>query len=268
MNKYLKYFMVLTLFSCALHPQPQVEPSPNSLNAILGMLNDISNQPSSEPTETIVMLDVAPLDEPLMKTIQKEHNFKKGLKEQESVSIEFPDGTCSGVFIAHNIILTASHCVTSNDITVHCRDDDSSAKLVRYDHDSDLAVLKLDSDCDIKPTRIAKKEPVPFDHIFSIGCPGSAGCGFANEGVVGKYRDKGKKRLMVSSMQIWFGNSGGQVLDKHGELVGITSAMSCFKHDDHSQLCYSLHVPVQQINNFLKNPQTFSKIRLHLKEES
>jgi S1-C subfamily serine protease len=132
--------------------------------------------------------------------------------------------------------------------------------LVRFEPKIDLAVLKTE-ECQVKPTKLAKKEPVSFDPIFSIGSPGAVGTGMATSGVVGKYGYMNDRKLMISTMPINLGNSGGPVFNKKGELVGITVALR--QMSESSFITYSLHVSLSEIKTFLASSQEFDVVRIH-----
>lgn len=130
-------------------------------------------------------------------------------------------GLGSGVLIGKDHILTAYHVVsgaTSFDVLVpHKAYTFKDAKLLYFDPELDLAVLKAPLPQSIKPLTISKSVPKQGDSVQFLGFAGGSlprhfDC------VVLDVDNKGQK-LLINSAVIQ-GDSGGVILNKDNEVVG------------------------------------------------
>ena len=134
---------------------------------------------------------------------------------------------CSGV-IVEGVVLTAWHC-TDHDMTIFIGSLGTrwEAKRFRVDRKNDLAVLVPVDGRDLpRGVKMARKAPTWADDVWVIGHP------------LGEYEYSITKGIVSHPRRehgifngLWFqhdaatlgGNSGGPVLNKRGQLVGITS---------------------------------------------
>jgi hypothetical protein len=124
MNKFVSVFLTVSLLSCvsndahtpkvAPDPAPQASSLPLEIQNILDKLFH-SEESASQPTEEVTELHILRLPQPISAYVAKERIFKTTLKQQESIVIESDHKICSGVFIGHNLVLTASHCFRVSD---------------------------------------------------------------------------------------------------------------------------------------------------------
>lgn len=137
-------------------------------------------------------------------------------------------GTCSGVYIRKNIILTAAHCVAMDpekglslkQVWVKSNNQSSQAFPIRVDTQADLALLY--TDIPGTPIKFAKKitrgeecwvigNPLGFNDIVTKGIVSQTGVSDKNE----------KATFTIVDAVTLPGNSGGPVVDSDGHLIGI-----------------------------------------------
>ncbi len=141
----------------------------------------------------------------------------------------------SGVIISHDgYIVTNSHVVEdAQTVTVQLRDQRSfPAKIVARDAPSDVAVLKIEvKDLPAMPWGDSDKVQVG-EQVFAIGNP------FDLDDSVSKGIVSAKGRNLPDTLNyedyiqtdaaINVGNSGGALVNIHGELIGINAAIASF----------------------------------------
>ncbi|MBV8588133.1 MAG: trypsin-like peptidase domain-containing protein, partial [Verrucomicrobia bacterium] len=127
-------------------------------------------------------------------------------------------------------IITNDHVVSGTDeILVQLHDGRKArARLVGSDAQIDLAVLKIDLD-NLSPINLADSDDVKVGQlVFAIGSP------FGLEGSVsqGIISAKGRRALSENSLEYFQtdtainpGNSGGPLVDVHGRMVGMNTAI-------------------------------------------
>ena len=94
-----------------------------------------------------------------------------------------------------------------------------SAEVVKSDEENDLALLKINySDPNLSEIKIAEVEPQKGDTVYSVGSPlgllRTVSRGILANKIVGFYLTDGTTT---------FGNSGGGLYNKNGELIGVPS---------------------------------------------
>ena len=136
----------------------------------------------------------------------------------------------SGVILDESgVLLTNYHVIRgAQAIQVSLQDGrTAAAEIVGTDPDTDLAVLKIDLD-DLPHIAIADSDKVKVgDIVLAIGNPLGIGQ-TVTQGIVSA---TGRNRVGINTYEnfiqtdaaINFGNSGGALVDTHGELVGINS---------------------------------------------
>ena len=105
----------------------------------------------------------------------------------------------------------------------------SVAKLVGYDADMDVAVLKVEKN-DLVPAEFgSSRELLPGQTVYAIGNPMGYLYGSMTDGIVSYvYRsvsvDGHSMTLIQTSAALNSGNSGGALVNRWGQVVGITVA--------------------------------------------
>ncbi len=136
----------------------------------------------------------------------------------------------SGVIISPSgYVLTNNHVITgAQNIQVLLYDGRvAQAKVVGADPDTDLAVLKLNVD-DLPAIQIAANKPRVGDVVLAIGNPLGIGQ-TVTMGIVSaigrQLSSANPEDFIQTDAAINFGNSGGALVNAHGRLVGINTAL-------------------------------------------
>jgi len=166
---------------------------------------------------------------------------------QATVRLVSSEGSCSGVAVAKNSILTAGHCYSETPIRVYNSTGDYRCigTSVKVDEAADLMLLH--TSCELPVTaRIAPYEPLQGTRVQVSGYPLGIDLPVMTEGFLTAI--SGRKGMsfnkQVLSAPTIGGNSGGPVwLD--GQVVGIVSC----GHQDYHHLNFVVRQPV--ISKFL-----------------
>lgn len=152
---------------------------------------------------------------------------KDSKRDRDSSNLPAASGT--GFFIsADGYLLTNYHLVSgSRKIIVHIGDLEKSAKIVRIDAGNDLALLKIDGNFGAIPLGDTRDVAVG-DTVMTVGYPNIQVQGSAAKFTKGEVSSltgfQDDSRLFQISVPIQPGNSGGPLVDNHGNAVGITNA--------------------------------------------
>lgn len=141
---------------------------------------------------------------------------------------------CSGVMIEDNVMLTAAHC------------DTGTQKVLKKDQSIDLMLIWVDEKCPCAP--IATALPKIDDSIVVVGFP-LGGAKILTEGRVQAFSFP-LDSDMVHTAPIIFGNSGGPVFNKYGEVVGINSRVASVNFQAVTHLAVA--IDLNKIRNFLE----------------
>jgi serine protease Do len=143
--------------------------------------------------------------------------------------------TGSGFIVDRNgYILTNFHVIEKADaIKVKIPNDQSEyrAKLVGYDPETDIAVIKIDAKKPLPPARIGNSDAVQVgDWAIAIGSPFGLEATVTAGIVSATGRDvpgaEQFQRFIQTDAAINPGNSGGPLLNINGEVVGINTAIA------------------------------------------
>jgi len=142
--------------------------------------------------------------------------------------IETSDGSGSGmVFSADGYILTNAHVVKGfNNVTAILQSGKSySATVVGRDEGADLAVLRVSGN-NMPAVQLGNSDKLnQGDEIFTFGFPfGIKGDVAFKDGTVSRKVQGGNSSYIEISAEIHPGNSGGPLVDKYGQVVGVNSA--------------------------------------------
>ncbi len=176
------------------------------------------------------------------------------------------NGISTGFMIDDTHMITAAHSVgrLKNTMVAICGTKKIliDNKKIALDPELDVAVITLNEKCSQKPIKLAKANPVPGDELYAIGCPGGLeNCGMLTKGILSMMQMSPDGLRMISDMKIWYGNSGGPVINSRGELVGIVIEFKNMSRIGTTRLGvvseviaqnYSVIVPVSEIISFLK----------------
>lgn len=129
--------------------------------------------------------------------------------------------------------------------------------LVKYDLDKDLAVLKLDdTNCKFKAMKLGDSSKLKAgEDVYAIGNLNNVGISMtkgivSNPSINVEYNEK-TRNVIQCDLTIAEGNSGGALLNKQGELIGITTFRL---KDDSNNVIYGIcyQVPVNVVVEYIK----------------
>ena len=162
--------------------------------------------------------------------------YKKVNPSVVSVISTTPEGTGSGsgvIMSKDGYIITNNHVVDgAQSVSVQLSDGTSlDAEIIGTDEQTDLAVIKVTPTSDLTAAEFGDSDELePGEYAYAIGSPG--GVQFANTITGGRIsainRDLTVNDRVMTLIQtdasINNGNSGGALINKYGQVVGITSA--------------------------------------------
>jgi hypothetical protein len=176
---------------------------------------------------------------------------------------------CTGVWVSETEILTAGHCVADEDedgnpldvvgyeehyvieTEVHEFLDTPSAihlgKVVAVDEVHDLALIRAVKSGvpSHEVASLAGELPGVGEHVYAVGHPKGLYWSHA-EGMVSAYRSESNIGAVIQvDATVWYGNSGGGLFDRDGNLIGICSQLTRVPH-------MNLYVHLDSIKRFMK----------------
>ncbi len=157
------------------------------------------------------------------------------------------DVFCSGV-ISRGLVLTAAHCIDGDEPWKVARFSNTSGsygegasyRIVAIDEPNDFAVLQAREYVLEGGMPLAVDPPIHGQQVVVIGHP--RGLEYTiTEGIISHPRRQyGGKTWMQVSAPVTYGNSGGPVFTRHGEVIGIVS----FMHSRERHLAGVVHIDV------------------------
>ena len=142
-------------------------------------------------------------------------------------------GNGSGFLVSANgYVLTNKHVADEKNVIFMCRFPDGSEKtatVVQIDDDADLALLKLEppKDKTFPYLKLAQAdEPGPGAECSALGYPVANVMNYAMQvtsGTVSSVTPSDPYHVTLTA-KITHGNSGGPLVDKHGNVIGVVSA--------------------------------------------
>jgi S1-C subfamily serine protease len=164
---------------------------------------------------------------PVKRTVLSNAEIIKKVKPA-TVYIETTKGAGSGMIIdANGYILTNAHVVWDvSAAKIKLSDGTSlSAEVIGRDEIVDLAILKIIGTSFSKVTFGNSDNVAQGDDVFTLGYPfGLEGDVSFKEGTISRRINDGNATYLETSAEIHPGNSGGPLVNKYGEVVGVNSA--------------------------------------------
>ncbi len=133
-------------------------------------------------------------------------------------------GQGSGFLVAGGRVITNRHVVSAGSILIDLGSVRLPATIERIDEFNDLAVLTTNAEISSNPLSLDAAAPVPGDTIFAIGNPEGLQRSIT-AGVVSGIREIEGRRLIQISAPISPGSSGGPILNRSGEVIGVAVGM-------------------------------------------
>lgn len=146
------------------------------------------------------------------------------------LEVEFGDGSSakgSGFFIdEEGTIVTCYHVIDgATEINVVTASDGkhTATTVVNFSESNDLAVIKIDTEIKTPYLKLYKDGVDTGEDVYAVGSP-SAYDSIATKGIVSSpHHVEGNVKCIVSDAYIAGGNSGGPLVNSHGEVVGVNS---------------------------------------------
>ena len=132
----------------------------------------------------------------------------------------------TGFFITEDGYLLTNHHVIEDALRVEILTGDKyhQAQVITFSAENDLALLKVNGQFQALP--LASSDNITLgDDVFTMGYPGTSGTSLTyTEGVVNNLEPRGWENVFQISTQLHGGNSGGALVDKYGNAVGVVAA--------------------------------------------
>jgi S1-C subfamily serine protease len=140
----------------------------------------------------------------------------------------------SGVFVRKGTVATNFHVIEDGESFKIVRNSDekeADAEMLRFDKAHDLALLRVDESMPGKPLKIRSDYPDQGSEILVVGSPAGLK-GTVSNGIVSAVRksDPYNFDLIQITAPISPGSSGGPVVNKKGEIIGISVASLAVKN--------------------------------------
>ena len=140
----------------------------------------------------------------------------------------------SGVFVRKGTVATNVHVIEggkSFKIVRNSDEKEAEAEMLRFDKAHDLALLRVDENMRGKPLEIRTTYPEQGSDILVVGSPAGLK-GTVSNGIVSAVRksDPYNFDLIQITAPISPGSSGGPVVNKKGEIIGISVASLAVKN--------------------------------------
>lgn len=162
----------------------------------------------------------------------------------------------SGFFIDNNGTLVTNYHVIEDGLSGAIQMNDGKTatidKVLGFDKKLDIAILAT-SATNTKPVTISKTPVQVGDTVYAIGYPEAFKLGFSSStfttGIVSMNRSIDGYTYIQSTVDITHGNSGGTLINKSGEVIGITTAGITYSNIDYM----NLSIPIQRIDTVSRN---------------
>lgn len=150
------------------------------------------------------------------------------------------------------LILTSAHVIESgeNIVVTMSNGQNYDAKIVkRFDKDEDIVLLKIPAHQDLKTVKFGDSEKIKVGQkVLAIGNPFGFN-GTLTQGIISRI-DYAKNRIQTDAV-INPGSSGGPLLNKKGEIIGINQAI--FNPDNNiSNIGIGFAIPINTVKEYLK----------------
>lgn len=150
------------------------------------------------------------------------------------------------------IILTSAHVIETgkNIVVTMSNGQDYSAKVLkRLGENKDIALLKIETPIELKTVKLGNSEKIKVGQkVLAIGNPFGFN-GTLTQGIISRI-DYSKNRIQTDAA-INPGSSGGPLLNKDGEIIGINQAI--YNPDNNiSNIGIGFAIPINLVKDYLK----------------
>lgn len=156
------------------------------------------------------------------------------------------------------IILTSAHVIETgkNIVVTMSNGQNYDAKVLkRFDEDEDIVLLKITVANELKTVKFGDSEKIKVGQkVLAIGNPFGF-TGTLTQGIISRI-DYAKNRIQTDAA-INPGSSGGPLLNKKGEIIGINQAI--FNPDNNiSNIGIGFAIPINVVKDYLKDKKDTS----------
>ena len=172
-----------------------------------------------------------------------------------SVDSQISDGISCGtgcIIDSSGIILTSAHVIEEGNtvIVTLANGKDYSARILKiFGENKDIALLKIDVAHNLKTVKFGNSEKIKVGQkVLAIGNPFGFN-GTLTQGIISRI-DYAKNRIQTDAA-INPGSSGGPLLNKNGEIIGINQAI--YNPDDNiSNIGIGFAIPINLVKEYLR----------------
>lgn len=175
--------------------------------------------------------------------------------QQATVTVDVPDGQGSGVFIDSHTVATNHHVIEGfSQVTIITADGKSWSGSVTHEKSVwDLAIITVQHSGSYPVMQMASSEPQVSDEVWVAGAPRGLS-GTVSNGILSAKREAGFLDALGTmcpvyqiSASISPGSSGGPVMNKKGQLIGL----ACASREDGQSLNFA--IPVKYVRSLNSN---------------
>ncbi len=171
-----------------------------------------------------------------------------------SVDSQISDGISCGtgcIIDSSGIILTSAHVIEEGNavIVTLANGKDYNARVLKiFGENKDIALLKIDVAHNLKTVKFGNSEKIKVGQkVLAIGNPFGFN-GTLTQGIISRI-DYAKNRIQTDAA-INPGSSGGPLLNKNGEIIGINQAI--YNPDDNiSNIGIGFAIPINLVKEYL-----------------
>ena len=237
-----------------------VTSAPNNYGRTVGLSSEATDfTAAAESTVHTVVhvknVSVRTVSDPIMEFFYGQ----RGGQQQEQI------GTGSGVIISQDgYIVTNNHVVKdATDLEVTLNNNKSyKAKLIGTDSKMDIALLKIDADVKLPYSTFADSDQVKVgEWVLAVGNPYNLTSTVTAGIVSAKARNlenNGLQSFIQTDAAVNPGNSGGALVNTHGELIGINTMISS---QTGSYVGYSFAVPSNITRKIIEDIMEFGNVQ-------
>jgi S1-C subfamily serine protease len=163
--------------------------------------------------------------------IKKASSYVSSIEQavQASVTVKTKNGHGSGFFISEDGFIVTNYHVVSDSSKLEVIINDGlkyPAKIIRINKTSDLALLKIEKNSIIPFDFSGKSQAAMGNEIYVIGTPSAEDLSQTlSKGIISSIRKQANgSKIIQTDASISLGNSGGPLIEKGGNLLGIVNA--------------------------------------------
>ncbi len=174
------------------------------------------------------------------------------------VDSQISDGISCGtgcIIDKRGIILTSAHVLESDSVVVTMSNGQNytARVLKKFGENKDIALLKINVPRELKTVKLGDSEKIKVGQkVLAIGNPFGFN-GTLTQGIISRI-DYSKNRIQTDAA-INPGSSGGPLLNKRGEIIGINQAI--YNPDNNiSNIGIGFAIPINAVKEYLKESNT------------